>query len=110
MAIMGVVVANNKVIDPTHNTDTSSFIIIQLICEGKSIRCGGGGTTRVYPYDEMNPTGPKRTQDETIKQARDAVVTKSAVSKYFTQSALTILNIIGLWCKRSFLACHSASF
>ena len=31
-----------------------------------------GGSVRVYPYNASNPTGPKRTHQETLEQAKEA--------------------------------------
>ena len=40
---------------------------------GKRLKLDTGGTVHVYPYIPSNPTGPKRTEEETKMHAREAV-------------------------------------
>ena len=60
---------------------TKRFIRLQIVhnvclllnLSGKSVKCASGGTVRVYPYDEQDPVGPKRTHKDTLVQAQRAM-------------------------------------
>ena len=48
-------------------------VTVNLKLSGKSVKCASGGTVRVYPYDEQDPVGPKRTHKDTLAQAQRAM-------------------------------------
>ena len=47
---------------------------------GKRLKLDTGGTVHVYPYIPSNPTGPKRTEEETKMHTREAVSVAKAKS------------------------------
>lgn len=65
----------NRLVSMLFKVMPYNFILL-----GKSVKCESGGTVRVYPYDESDPTGPKRTHEETLEHAKKAVESGSAVS------------------------------
>lgn len=56
-----------------HNIGGTWHCCINFKLSGKSIKCASGGTVRVYPYDEQDPVGPKRTHKDTLVKAQKAM-------------------------------------
>lgn len=57
------------------------FLTLLGLHLGESVTRESGGTIRVFPYDEQDPTGPPRTHEESMEQAKKAAETGKAVSK-----------------------------
>lgn len=55
--------------------------------------CGSGGSVRVFPYDEKDPTGPKRTHTESIEQAKQAASHGATVSQHACMYMVCITRI-----------------
>lgn len=77
---------------------------VKLICIylhtsiGKSVKVGSGGSVRVYPYIEDNPTGPKQTHEKTMEHALKAVSTGSTVRpSVLYMHSLTINSVSDSW-------------
>ncbi|KAK3107561.1 hypothetical protein FSP39_017346 [Pinctada imbricata] len=49
----------------------------KCVQSGKNRRTATGGNVRIFPYDERNPTGPKRSHEMMLRNAREALDSKS---------------------------------